>query len=229
VTAPLRLPRSRGLVCVITDRRRLCPTGGFERERAALVDQARAAAGAGADIIQVRERGLTDRELVELVAEIVGAAAGSTMRVLVNDRVDVAVGAGAHGVHLRGDGIAVSEARELAGESAIVGRSVHSREEIRTAAAQGADFVLFGTVFPSASKPSGHAVAGVAGVMEAVRGSGVPVLAVGGITADNVRAVAGAGAHGIAAIGLFATRNAGEMRASVEKCRQSFDSIPTGI
>lgn len=215
---------ARGLVCIITDRRRLCPEGSADQQRRALVEQALAAAQAGADIVQVRERDLPDRELFKTVHAIVQAAEGTPLRVLVNDRVDVAIAAGAAGAQLRGDGMPVEDVRRLlAPLEMLIGRSVHAPPEAGLAADAGADLVLFGTVFPTSSKAPGHPVAGVAGLAAAVRACAVPVLAVGGVTAANVRAVAGAGAAGVAAIGWFAVRDAGRMRSAVEEARRAFD------
>jgi thiamine-phosphate pyrophosphorylase len=145
-------------------------------QRRALVDQARAAAEAGVELFQVRERDLFDRDLLETVQPIVRAAEGSRLRVLVNDRPDVAIAAGAHGVHLRGDGIPVNDARTLL-FNLIVGRSVHDVDEARHAAAAAASFVLFGTVFATASKAPGHPIAGIAALGAVVRACPAPVLA----------------------------------------------------
>lgn len=208
-------------MCVISDRHRLCPGRPLAEQRRALVDQARVAAEAGVDLFQVRERDLFDRDLLETVQAIVRAAEGSRLRVLVNDRPDVAIAAGAHGVHLRGDGIPVEDARTLL-SNLLVGRSVHDVDEARHAAGAAASFVLFGTVFATASKVPGHPIAGIAALGAVVRACPAPVLAVGGITSNNVKAVASAGAAGVAAIGWLATRDRGEMQAAVEACRIAF-------
>ena len=115
----------------------------------------------------------------------------------------MALAADAHGVHLKSDSIPTALVRRHVPAGFLVGRSVHTVDEARAAEAEGADYLIFGTVFPSGSKPPGHRTAGLdvlAGVTQAVR---VPVLAIGGISLNTVAAAAGAGAAGVAAIGLF--------------------------
>ncbi len=162
------------------------------------------AARAGVDLIQVRERRMPDGALVAFVRHVISELAGTRTRVLVNDRVDIAIAAGAAGVHLRGDSYGAAEARALAGERALIGRSVHSTQEAVAAERAGAlDYLVFGTVFATASKPVSHQPAGVAALEAVCRAVRLPVLAIGGITAERAREVAGAGAAGVAAIGLF--------------------------
>jgi thiamine-phosphate pyrophosphorylase len=169
----------------------------------ALVDRAALAAANGADVVQVRERDLSDGELVVVVRRIVAALRGGPARVFVNDRADIAVAAGASGVHLRGDAPAASRTRAAFGGLAI-GRSVHSMDEIDAAVADGGcDYLMFGTVFASAGKPAGHRVAGLDGLRAACRRSPLPVIAIGGITADRVSEIAETGAAGVAGISGF--------------------------
>ena len=121
-----------------------------------LVDLVAAAARAGIDLIQIRERDLDARRLIALVRRCVEAAEGTSTKVLVNDRADVAVAAGAHGVHLRGDSIAAAAVRSLIGDGALIGRSVHGADEARAVSgAGGVDYLIFGTLYPSASKEPG--------------------------------------------------------------------------
>lgn len=188
--------------CLVTDRRRLCPgASSLAAERACLVEQTRRAAADGVDLIQVRERDLESAALAEVVAAIVAVTRGTATRVVVNDRIDVALAAGADGVHLRGDSVAVDVARLLLPSPRLVGRSVHRVSEVSAAA--GADYLIAGTVFASPSKPGAVELIGIAGLHEIVREAAVPVLAIGGITPDRIAAVLAAGAAGIAAIGLF--------------------------
>jgi thiamine-phosphate pyrophosphorylase len=188
--------------CLVTDRRRLCPDAeSFAAARACLVEQARRAAAAGVDLIQVRERDLDSAALAALVAEVVAVTRGSPTRVVVNDRIDVALAAGAAGVHLRGDSVPVAVARKLLPAPRLVGRSVHRAAE--ASAAAGADYLIAGTVFSSPSKPGAVELIGIDGLRAIVRATTVPVLAIGGITPDRIAAVLDAGAAGIAAIGLF--------------------------
>jgi len=190
--------------CLVTDRRRLCPEArAFAAARACLVDQARRAAAAGIELIQIRERDLEAADLAALVADVVAVTRESRTRVVVNDRLDVALACRADGVHLRGDSYPVKDARRLMPPPLLVGRSIHTLEDL--ARADGADYVIAGTVFRSVSKPSAlrAELIGLAGLHDIVNASPMPVLAIGGITPDRVDAVLATGADGIAAIGLF--------------------------
>jgi thiamine-phosphate pyrophosphorylase len=182
----------------VTDRRR------FNLSPEDLVARAANAVRAGVDVIQVRERDLPDRQLAALVRRVVEAAAGSRTRVLVNDRADIAIVAGAAGVHLRGDSPSASRVREIAPDGFIIGRSVHSLADVDAAVADGGcDYLTFGTVFPSEGKAEGHPVAGLDALREVCARAPLPVIAIGGITGERVAAVRDAGAAGFAAVGLF--------------------------
>ena len=131
--------------------------------------------------------------------------AGTPARVVVNDRVDIALATRAHGVHLRADSISAVQVRQLAPAGFLVGRSVHTRSEAVIAARSGVDYLAAGTVYPTPSKPEGSPLLGLAGLSELVRAVDIPVLAIGGVVADKVRDIAASGAAGVAAIGLFAS------------------------
>lgn len=170
----------------------------------ALVERAARAARSGVTAIQVRERDLTDRDLAALVRRVIAAVRDTATIVLVNDRVDVALAAGAAGVHLRGDSIPGARARALAPRPLIIGRSVHTTAEVDAAAADGSyDYLFFGTVFPSAGKPAGHPVSGLDALREACARSPVPVIAIGGIDAARIPLIEQSGAAGFAAVGHF--------------------------
>lgn len=182
----------------VTDRRR------FHLSTDDLMLRAANAVRAGVDAVQVRERDLSDRDLVGVARRVVELAAGSKTRVLVNDRPDIAIAAGAAGVHLRGDSAPASRVRTIAPEAFLIGRSVHSLADVDAAVADGGcDYLLFGTVFPSEGKPDGHPVAGVERLAEACRRSPLPVIAIGGMTEARADAVRRAGAAGFAAVGMF--------------------------
>jgi thiamine-phosphate diphosphorylase len=224
------LPAIRPIVCLVTHGERLA---GQEDARAledALVLQAGEAARAGVDLIQVRELEMEAGPLTRLVARIVDAVEGTRARVLVNDRLDVALAADAHGVHLRADSYPASRVRRLAPAGFLVGRSVHAAAEAATVVAEGGiDYLVFGTVFATRSKPAGHQPAGVealARVVDAARG--VPVLAIGGVTAGTMPLIAATGAAGIAAIGVFLPGDAGRgagMADTVAGLRRAFDTV----
>ena len=190
------------ILCFITNRRPYGADDHTARER--LLEAIGAAARAGVDLIQIRERDLEDRVLLPLVRGAMARAAGTAARVLVNDRADVALAAGAHGVHLRADSFPAASVHGIA-PALVVGRSVHSSEEALAAEAQGGcEYLLAGTVFPTPSKPQEHPLLGIDGLRRLCEAAGLPVLAVGGMTVEHARAVVGAGAAGIAGIRLFA-------------------------
>jgi thiamine-phosphate diphosphorylase len=206
------------MLCLVTDRRRLAPADApLDASRRCLVAQARHAADARVDLIQVRERDLEAAELAALVADLLAVTRGTPTRVVVNDRLDVALACSADGVHLRGDSIAVEAARRLAPEGFLIGRSVHRAEEAAQTA--GADYVIAGTVFPSESKSAGQAVLGLDGLRAIVAAVRVPVLAIGGVTEDRFDQVAAAGAGGVAAIGLFMAAGASGRDVDRSSCR----------
>jgi thiamine-phosphate diphosphorylase len=188
------------VVCLITDRRRLGSSW-----QTALVARVRAAARAGVHLVQVRERDLEGGALARLVSACVEAVRGTRTRILVNDRLDVALAAGAHGVHLRGDSFAAPRVRACVPAPFLIGRSVHNvPDAVATAQAGGIDYLIFGTVFESTSKPDGGAV-GLAALAAVTAATPIPVLAIGGMTMERGWDAVAAGASGIAAISMFDT------------------------
>lgn len=164
----------------------------------ASADQARRALARGATVLQLRAPQLTARALEEQARELVAL---STVPVLVSSRCDVALASGAAGVNLPELDITVAEARRLLGDR-IVGRSVHSIEAARDAEHEGADFVIFGPVWPSPSHP-GRDPQGVKALAAVARAVRVPVLAIGGVDSERARQCLEAGAAGYAAIRMF--------------------------
>jgi thiamine-phosphate pyrophosphorylase len=209
----------RALVCAVTDRSRLpappaaSPSAGLD----GLVTRLANLAAAGVDLLQIREPDLSGGDLARLVARVLSAAAGTGAQVLVNDRLDVALAAGADGVHLKGESIDTASVRRLAPAGFLVGRSVHSAEEAEQAANDGADYVVVGTVFETSSKP-GRSAAGLSLLRETVRQCKAPVLAIGGMSVARAGEVAATGAAGLAAIGLFmgAAGTAEQVRRALE-------------
>ena len=202
---------------MITDRRRLRSDADL------LVRRVGEAAAAGVDLVQVRERDLDARELSRLVTRCLEAARGTRTRVLVNDRLDVALSTGAHGVHLRSDSMAAARARSLAPVGFLIGRSVHAvNEAVRVAADGGVDYLLFGAVFATSSKP-GHTPAGVRMLAVVAAATSVPVLAVGGITAETMTLLAGSGSAGFAAIGWFAHGGEAVARQGLAAAARAFE------
>ena len=190
------------MLCLVTDRRRLTsPATTLTDACRCLVAQARHAVDAGIDLIQLRERDLEARDLAALTLELLAVTRGSRTRLVINDRLDVALACGADGVHLRAESIPVAAARRLAPAPFLIGRSLHSVDEAAEAA--GADYVIAGTVFPSLSKPRSTKQLGIDGLRAIAQATAAPVLAIGGVGEDDCGRVAAAGAAGVAAIGLF--------------------------
>ena len=209
----------RPVICMIT------PTAGPGADaEQALIDRVGAVARAGAHLIQIRQPQLEGRALTRLVERSVQAAKGTAARILVNDRVDVALTAGAHGVHLRGDSMPAARVRAVAPPGFLIGRSVHVPGEGARAAQDGnLDYLIFGTVFTSRSKP-GVEAAGIDALAAACAASALPVLAVGGMAHPRLGAVARAGAAGFAAIGLFADGPLDAMPLVVQQASSAFDT-----
>jgi thiamine-phosphate diphosphorylase len=157
------------------------------------------AAARGATVLQLRDPAATARALEREACRVVAEAA---VPVVVSGRADLALAAGAAGVHLPERDLPVAGARRLLGPDRLVGRSVHSLEAAVRAESEGADYVIFGSVFVSASHP-GQDVAGLAALERVAAAVRVPVLAIGGVDADRVRACLAAGAAGFAAIRYF--------------------------
>ncbi len=194
-----------GLFCLVTDRQRLAARMGRTTDASAcLVEQVAAAAAAGVDFVQLRERDLAGRELLDLAAACVSATRGTMTRVLLNDRLDVALAVGASGVHLRGDSVLTAVARTIAPRGFIIGRSVHTVAEGAEEGRRGsADYLVLGTIFPTASKATTDSVIGVAALRRVAGAAAVPVLGIGGVTDSTLPVLAASGAAGFAAIGWF--------------------------
>jgi thiamine-phosphate pyrophosphorylase len=188
------------IVCVVTRARGV--QGSAERD--ALLARLASAAAAGATMIQIRERLLDDRMLTGFVAELVALTRETACRVLVNDRTDIAIAAGAAGVHLKERSVAPADVRRIVPPEFVIGRSVHSEDDaVAVESAGGCDYLMFGTVFPSASKPVDHPIAGLDALRRVSTRVSLPVLAIGGVTLSRAGGVAAAGAAGAAAITLF--------------------------
>ncbi len=176
----------------------------------------RAAAEGGAWGFQIREPSLGGGRLAHLVRELTAGA----LRVVVNDRVDVALAAGAFGVQLGECSLPPDRVRELAGTRLAIGRSIHDAAGARRASDGGADWVLFGHVFATPSKP-GIPPRGLAGLALACAASAVPVFAIGGIEPATVGDVLRQGAAGVAVIGAVA--RADNMQAAVRELVQELE------
>jgi thiamine-phosphate pyrophosphorylase len=219
----------RSVLCYITERSAFA---GDESARSKLLlEKIVEAARAHVDFVQLREKDLTGRALEKLarsaVETIRNVGRKSQTKLLVNGRVDMALAAGADGVHLPVNDLSASEVRSIwahAGKSArpIISKACHTVEEVRVAAESGADFVLFAPVFEKNDAPGVRAT-GLEALHEACL-VGVPVLALGGVTLANAGECFEAGAAGIAAIRLFqesdVTRTVSQLRGLVRAGRR---------
>jgi thiamine-phosphate pyrophosphorylase len=178
-------------------------------------DWLRALGSAGIGALQIREKDLEDRPLWDLTRQA-RAILPLPARVLVNGRLDVALAAGADGVHLPSDGVPVSALRERFGPGVLIGRSTHRVEEVKRARDEGADYVTFGPVYATPSK--GPPV-GLAELERAVE-TGPPVFALGGVTLPRFGELARAGAAGVAAIRLF--QNVPDLAEVAQSAREQF-------
>jgi thiamine-phosphate pyrophosphorylase len=171
-------------------------------------------------MIQIRERDLSARDLFRIAEAAVEAVKPAGVRVLINDRVDIALSLGA-GVHLATRSMTAQAVRRAFGEEVLIGASTHNLKEAVEAEAGGADFVVFGPVFETASKKEYGPPVGLDALRAAAGSLTIPVLALGGINESNFRDALDAGASGVAAISMFA--NAGGLAAVVRKIKSYGD------
>ena len=246
----LNRPQRVPLLCYVTDRHSVVSTEILEARQPfdackILLEKIAAAAAAGVDWIQIREKDLSGRECSSLTREAMtltasssppDSAKGSTSskteatrekvstRILVNDRLDVALAVQSHGVHLGEKSLPPHEARRLVNslhreKDFLIGVSCHSREAAQAAERGDADYLFFGPVFATPSKAAYGEPQGLERLREVCRSVRLPVLAIGGITLENASACLSAGASGIAAIRLF--QDAPDLAAVVRALRKS--------
>ena len=189
--APDRLRRALRLM-VITH-----PRPGCGRPLEEVVEEV-VAAGAGA--VQLRDKEAPPRTLLGLARRLRAVTARHEALFIVNDRLDVALAAGADGVHLGPDDIPVAAARRVLPDGFLLGHSTDDSAEARRAEADGADYLGCGTVFPTTSKEDAGAVIGIGGLAAVASAVRIPVLAIGGVTAGRAPLLKGSGAGGVAVI-----------------------------
>jgi len=154
----------------------------------------------GLRAVQLREKDLAAGQLLELAVELRQLTREYGAKLLINDRIDVALAAGADGVHLGKAGLPVPEARRILGSKRLIGYSAHSAEEALQAQLDGVDFVTLGPVYHTPSKAQYGEPLGLSALSEAVRLVTIPVFALGGVRPASVAEVLSGGAHGVALI-----------------------------
>lgn len=176
--------RSLGLYVILTEA--LCRRGWLETAEAAI--------RGGAGCIQLREKSMSDAELLRRARRLRELTTAHSALLIVNDRADIARLSGADGVHLGQEDLPVPEARRVAGGRLLVGLSTHTSGQLEAAIAQEPDYIAVGPMFPSATKPQPQ-VAGAGLLADAVRRTSIPIVAIGGITAERARELVVAGAR----------------------------------
>jgi thiamine-phosphate pyrophosphorylase len=165
-----------------------------------LTDVVREALEGGVRAVQLREKDLAGRDLFALARELRSITSAFGARLFINDRLDIALAAGADGVHLGAAGLPVREARRLAGPELLIGYSAHALDEACRAEADGADFITFGPVYHTPSKASFGPPLGVEALKAVCSRVNIPVFALGGVKITSVAEILTAGARGIALI-----------------------------
>lgn len=193
--------RSTPLLYLITDRT-LLPHQNSGSDLTFLIDFVDRAVAAGVDMVQIRERDLSARDLTYLSEAVAKLARPMGARVLINDRADIAA-CSADGVHLTTRSLTADVVRQTFGSDLLIGVSTHTFNEAAAAERDGADFIVFGPVFETASKQAYGEPVGVEALRAVAARLGIPVLALGGISLSNFREALDAGAAGVAGISIF--------------------------
>jgi thiamine-phosphate pyrophosphorylase len=165
------------------------------------VELARQAVAGGADTLQLRDKLLGDYELAAVARDILAVCRPVGVPLIVNDRVQLAASVGADGVHLGREDATIAEARQVLGPHAIIGATAATHREAAGVAAAGADYVGFGHIYRTSTKPKPGPPVGLEELSRACGAVGIPVVAIGGITAANAADVLRAGAWGVAVVG----------------------------
>jgi thiamine-phosphate pyrophosphorylase len=166
-----------------------------------LLDDVTAALAGGVTAVQLRVKSLTDRETLALAREIAVRCADRRALFLMNDRVDLALAAGAIGVHLGVDDLPIEDARRLLGPGAVIGYSPETDAQAAEACSRGANYLGVGPVFSTASKSDAGDAIGTETIRRRARLAGIPIIGIGGISSTNAPIVIEAGAVGVAVVG----------------------------
>jgi len=177
----------------------------------------------GARMIQLREKDLSGRELFDLAAKVRGLTAKYGAKLLINDRVDIAIAVDADGVHLPASSFNPVDARKLIGRDKIIGLSAHSEADVIRAEREGADFVTFSPIYHTPSKAGYGEPQGLERLEEVCSKVNIPIYALGGIKRENVRDLMGRGASGVAMIS--AILGARDIKAETLKLLESLNEV----
>jgi len=164
------------------------------------VELTRLAINGGADTIQFRQKSGSTREMIEVAKQMKQLCSDNGVTLIVNDRVDVAIAAEVDAVHLGQDDFTIPLARKLLGKDVIIGGSASTIEEAQVCLSEGADYVGFGPVYPTTSKDDANPVTGIPMLKQVVEAIPLPIIVIGGVSAENIPEVMRAGAYGIAVI-----------------------------
>jgi thiamine-phosphate pyrophosphorylase len=180
----------------------------------------RRAVAAGVTMVQYRDKDASTREMVEKTRVLSAICRERGVPLIVNDRLDVALAGGAHGLHLGQDDMELTDARRIAGPGFIVGVSVTTKEDVVNASRDGADYLAANGVFPTATKTDLGEPLGVDGVAQLASLTDLPMIAIGGITAGNTPDIIKAGAAGVAVVSYIVSAEDIEGR-----CRELLEAI----
>ncbi len=157
----------------------------------------------GVSVLQLRQKQLSESAFLKIAQELAYLKIHNQFCFIINHFVDVAHQVGADGVHLTGQSISISQARQIMGDGAIIGVSVHSVSEGIQKASEGADYLTFGSIYPTTSKSPDYPAQGIAALTELVNSVSIPVVAIGGINSSNVDEVMKAGAAAYSGLSLL--------------------------
>lgn len=199
------------------------------QQRRSHAELARFAIRGGADSIQFRQKHGGIQNMLSEAHDVATVCRDTSTPLVINDRLDIAQAVEAQGVHLGQNDFPIDAAREVLGPKAIIGATATKAEQAVGAHEMGADYIGFGPVFPTTSKRNPKSVKGPEGLAEACEAVSIPVIAIGGVTHDRVRAALDAGAHGVAVMSAIVTANDPEQatahfRAAIDGMIRESDS-----
>lgn len=213
--------RHRPLIYLITSGKTNARTTPASEDFASVIQQVHAAVAARIDLVQIREKNLCAAVLYQLAITAAGISKGSATKLLINDRADIAAAAGADGVHLTTTSLPTKVVRKSFGNDFVIGVSTHSLDEANRARSGGADFLVFGPVFETASKQEFGEPVGLTKLANVCTElSPFPVLALGGVMRANFADCVRAGARGVAAISML--QQTDQLAEFADQIRHSF-------